>query len=134
MIPFDRKDEEVFIMAGNNKYSKEFKIKALREYKKSGITPTEFAEKYNIPDSTFFDWVKKYDANECWLEVTNKIEAITDRETFHIEGPKPLVIVGDMIKDQPQEEIMTMTYRGITISFHHTILRKVMEVIKDAEL
>ncbi len=121
-------------MSGYSKYSKEFKINALREYKKSGLTATEFAMKYNIPDSTFFDWVKKYDANECWLEVTDKVESLTDRETFHIEGPKPLVVVGDMLKEQPREEIMTMTYRGITISFHQAILKKVMEVIRDAEL
>ncbi len=61
-------------MPGYSKYSKEFNINALREYKKSGLTVTEFAMKYNIPDSTFFDWVNKYDANEFWLEVTNIVD------------------------------------------------------------
>jgi len=117
-----------------SKYSKEFKINALRAYKSSKLSPTDFAKKYNIPDSTFFDWVKKYEANECWLEVTDKVEKITDTETFHVSGPKPLVVVADLLKEQPLKEIMTMKYRGITISFHESVLNKVLEAIKNAEL
>lgn len=72
------------------KYSKEFKINALRTYKESGMNPTEFAMKYNIPDSTFFDWLKKYNANECYLEITSKVENLQDQDVFYVEGPKSL--------------------------------------------
>lgn len=35
------------------KYSLEFKLNAVKEFKSSNKTPTEFASKYEISDSTF---------------------------------------------------------------------------------
>ena len=116
-----------------NKYSKQFKENAVKTYRKSGLNPTEFAYKYGIPDSTFFDWIKKETKEPLWLDVTTEIVKIKNVEEFKEEGPQSIAVYGNELTTVSKEEIMTMQYGDVTISFHKCWIKEVMEVLHDLE-
>lgn len=116
-----------------NKYSKAYKENAVKAYRKSGLTPTEFAYKYRIPDSTFFDWIKKESKEPLWLDVTTEVSKIQNVKEFKHEGPQSIAVYGNELTSVPNEEIMTMQYDDVVISFHKNWLKDVMEVLYDLE-
>ena len=116
-----------------SKYSKSFKENAVKAYRSSGLTPTEFAFKYGIPDSTFFDWIKKESKEPLWLDVTTEVVKISNVEEFKESGPQSIAVYGNQLELVPKEEIMTMQYGDVVISFHKNWLKDVMEVLHDLE-
>jgi hypothetical protein len=47
-------------MRKNQKYSKEEMYVAIEIWQESGVTQAEFCDRENIPVSSFYHWVKKY--------------------------------------------------------------------------
>ena len=68
------------------KYSAEFKRKKVEEYlyetKEKKITKAEFALRNNISDSTFNDWVLKYERDkQGFCNITNEIVKLGNNDT-----------------------------------------------------
>ena len=69
------------------KYSAEFKRNKVEEYleetKEKKITKAEFALRNNISDSTFNDWVLKYQRDkQGFCNITNEIVKLNEMETI----------------------------------------------------
>ena len=120
------------------KYSAQYKIEKVQEYLKENetkkITKAEFAERNGISDSTFNDWVLKYQRQgNGFCNVTNEIVKLEEVEVVDTEKC--------MIRKLPEqyvstdgnrlgEEYVRLTYNGAIIEFNKILLEKVMGIIK----
>ena len=109
-------------------------MNALKTYKEGNLKPTEFALKYNIPDSTFFSWLKLEDNDPQWLNLTTEVKSISNTSVFSIEGPKSIAFDGNLLTELPQNEIMSLEYNGVVISFYFSHIETVLKALKNAEL
>jgi len=67
-------------------YSPEFKLNVVKEYLNGGKSPTQLCEKYSIPSSTFFRWLKEYKSSGY------------DDSIFNIRRGRPKSIISDYSK------------------------------------
>ena len=120
------------------KYSAQYKIEKVQEYLKEKetkkITKAEFAERNGISDSTFNDWVLKYQRQgKGFCNITNEIVKLEEVEIVDTEKC--------MIRKLPEqyesiegktlgEEYVRLTYNGAVIEFNKILLEKVMGIIK----
>lgn len=117
------------------KYSAQYKIEKvkeyLEEYSKTKIAKATFAAKNGISDSTFNDWVLKYQRNKVgFCNITNEIVKLNDIESVETEQKlvKQITSINQNIKE---EDYIKLYYNGVAIEFNKSILEKVMEIIKE---
>lgn len=116
------------------KYTAEFKKALVKEYletiKDKKISKAEFASQKGVSDSTFNDWVIKYQRDEQgFCNITNEIAKLDDVEIIDttIEPPiKPANEEIIMIK----EDWVKLTYNGATIEFNQKLLERVLKELK----
>ncbi len=120
----------------NKKYSAQYKIEKVTEYleevKTKKITKAEFASKNGISDSTFNDWVLKYQREQNgFCNVTKEIIKLNDVEVIDTE--QFLVrnySLEENINYIREKDYLRLHYNGAVIEFNKCILDKVLAIIR----
>lgn len=119
------------------KYSAEFKRRKVEEYieeaKDKKISKAEFALRNNISDSTFNDWVLKYERDkQGFCNITNEIVKLNKVETLETTD----YIIRTIEKEDAEtyitdKEYIRLHYNGAILEFNEIILDKVMKILKE---
>ena len=114
------------------KYTAEFKIRMVKEFldrkeKEPTLSKSDFAFENKISDSTFNDWVLKYQkmGNE-FANVTSQIELLSGSVT---EAPAIVKYDGPVYGELPADMVRVI-YNGITIEFNERLVEKIMGIIR----
>jgi transposase-like protein len=115
------------------KYSAEYKRKKVEEYleiiKTTKMSKAEFAAQNGISDSTFNDWVLKYQREGTgFCNITNEIIKLSDIEV--IDRTPVVVREAETLGIVQAENMVRMSYNGVTIEFNEILLERAMEIIK----
>ncbi len=103
---------------------KEFLARKEQEPK---LRKSDFAFENKIIDSTFNDWVLKYQkmGNE-FANVTSQIELLSSNVT---EAPAIIKYEGEVHSSLPKDMVRVI-YNGITVEFNECLVEKIMGIIK----
>lgn len=122
------------------KYSAEFKKQKVEEYldeaKEQKLSKAEFALRNNISDSTFNDWVLKYERDkQGFCNITNEIVKLNNNDT-NIETIETADYLIRKISDDTEtyikdKEYIRLHYNGAILEFNEIILDKVMKILKE---
>ncbi len=118
------------------KYDANFKIQLVKEYlekkkKKKKANPklakADFAFEHKVSDSTFNDWVLKYQKmGDEFANVTNQIELLA---TNVVEASAIVKYVGEVHLPIPKDMVRVI-YKGITVEFNECLAEKIMGIIR----
>ena len=118
------------------KYSAEFKRNKVEEYleetKEKKITKAEFALRNNISDSTFNDWVLKYqrDKQGC-CNITNEIVNLNEIETIETTDYLVRTISDDKETYITDKDYIRLHYNGAVLEFNEILIDRVMKIVKE---
>lgn len=122
------------------KYSAEFKRKKVEEYlyetKEKKITKAEFALRNNISDSTFNDWVLKYERDkQGFCNITNEIVKLGNNDTNidKIEATDYLIrTMADGVETYiTDKDYIRLHYNGVVLEFNEILLDRVIKIVKE---
>lgn len=122
------------------KYSAEFKRKKVEEYlyetKEKKITKAEFALRNNISDSTFNDWVLKYERDkQGFCNITNEIVKLGNNDTNidKIEATDYLIrTMSDGVETYiTDKDYIRLHYNGVVLEFNEILLNRVIKIVKE---
>lgn len=122
------------------KYSAEFKRKKVEEYlyetKEKKITKAEFALRNNISDSTFNDWVLKYERDkQGFCNITNEIVKLGNNDTNidKIEATDYLIrTMSDGAETYiTDKDYIRLHYNGVVLEFNEILLDRVIKIVKE---
>lgn len=118
------------------KYSAEFKRNKVEEYleetKEKKITKAEFALRNNISDSTFNDWVLKYQRDkQGFCNITNEIVKLNEIETIEATDYLVRTISGDKETYITDKDYIRLHYNGAVLEFNEILLDRVMKIVKE---
>lgn len=118
------------------KYSAEFKRNKVEEYleetKEKKITKAEFALRNNISDSTFNDWVLKYQRDkQGFCNITNEIVKLNEIETIEATDYLVRTISGDKETYITDKDYIRLHYNGAVLEFNELLLDRVMKIVKE---
>ena len=118
------------------KYSAEFKRNKVEEYleetKEKKITKAEFALRNNISDSTFNDWVLKYQRDkQGFCNITNEIVKLNEMETIETTDYLVRTISDDKETYITDKDYIRLHYNGAVLEFNEILLDRVMKIIKE---
>lgn len=122
------------------KYSAEFKRKKVEEYlyetKEKKITKAEFALRNNISDSTFNDWVLKYERDkQGFCNITNEIVKLGNNDTNidKIEATDYLIrTMSDGAETYiTDKDYIRLHYNGAVLEFNEILLDRVIKIVKE---
>ena len=122
------------------KYSSEFKRKKVEEYlyetKEKKITKAEFALRNNISDSTFNDWVLKYERDkQGFCNITNEIVKLGNNDTNidKIEATDYLIrtMADGMETYITDKDYIRLHYNGVVLEFNEILLDQVIKIVKE---
>lgn len=118
------------------KYSAEFKRNKVEEYleetKEKKITKAEFALRNNISDSTFNDWVLKYQRDkQGFCNITNEIVKLNKIETIEATDYLVRTISEDAKTYITDKDYIRLHYNGVVLEFNEIILERVMKIVKE---
>lgn len=118
----------------SKKYSAQFKIEKVKEYleehDKTKISKAAYSSKIGVSDSTFNDWVLKYERDQVgFCNITNEIVKLNEIETINAEDYiiRPVTANEEFVTD---ENYLRLHYNGAIIEFNKNILDRVMEILK----
>lgn len=122
----------------SKKYSAEYKRQKVEEYleeaKTKKISKASFATRNNISDSTFNDWVLKYQRDEQgFCNITTEIAKLNKMETIDAADyiVRNVIVnegTGTYIKDK---DYIRLHYNGAVLEFNEIILERVMKILKE---
>lgn len=118
----------------SKKYSAKFKRNKVEEYleetKEKKITKYEFAARNNISDSTFKNWVLKYQRDkQGFCNITTEIAKLNEIETIDTTD----YIVRNVVVDEENEtyikdkDYIRLHYNGTVLEFNEILLDRVMK-------
>lgn len=121
----------------NKKYSANFKRETVEEYKKlkkenPKLSKTEFAIRKGIPDSTFIDWVLKYEREGIgFCNVTNEIKKLDEIEVIDVDVKSRNLVrkIDDELSPFSQNKVR-LKYNGAVIEFDESLLERVLTILK----
>ena len=118
------------------KYSAEFKRNKVEEYleetKEKKITKAEFALRNNISDSTFNDWVLKYQRDkQGFCNITNEIVKLNEMETIETTDYLVRTISDDKETYITDKDYIRLHYNGAVLEFNEILLDRVMKIVKE---
>lgn len=118
------------------KYSAEFKRNKVEEYleetKEKKITKAEFALRNNISDSTFNDWVLKYQRDkQGFCNITNEIVKLNEIETIETTDYLVRTISDDKETYITDKDYIRLHYNGAVLEFNELLLDRVMKIVKE---
>lgn len=122
----------------SKKYSAKFKRNKVEEYleetKEKKITKYEFALRKNISDSTFNDWVLKYQRDkQGFCNITTEIAKLNEIETIDTTD----YIVRNVVVDEENGTYITdkdyirLHYNGTVLEFNEILLDRIMKIVKE---
>lgn len=122
------------------KYSAEFKRKKVEEYlyetKEKKITKAEFALRNNISDSTFNDWVLKYERDkQGFCNITNEIVKLGNNDT-NIDKIETTDYLIRTMSDGAEtyitdKDYIRLHYNGVVLEFNEILLDRVIKIVKE---
>lgn len=120
-------------MAMSRKYTAALKLQLVKEFKeeneRTGMSKAEFAMNHGIPDSTFNDWVIKFEKEgNSFCNITKEVvilnQDIEDKEDkINKTINAPLAEIND--------EYIILAYNGATITFHNKFLERILKILKE---
>lgn len=116
-----------------NKYTAEFKIGKVREYLEKiengeKITKADFAYQNGLSDSTFNDWVIKYQKlGKGFANVTDQITILANNAVE--EAPK-IVRYDGVVQGELPKDMVRVIFNGITVEFNESMTERVMEILR----
>ena len=118
------------------KYSAEFKRNKVEEYleetKEKKITKAEFALRNNISDSTFNDWVLKYQRDkQGFCNITNEIVKLNEIETIEATDYLVRTISDDKETYITDKDYIRLHYNEAVLEFNEILLDRVMKIVKE---
>ena len=118
------------------KYSAEFKRNKVEEYleetKEKKITKAEFALRNNISDSTFNDWVLKYQRyKQGFCNITNEIVKLNEIETIEATDYLVRTITDDKETYITDKDYIRLHYNGAVLEFNEILIDRVMKIVKE---
>lgn len=118
------------------KYSAEFKRNKVEEYleetKEKKITKAEFALRNNISDSTFNDWVLKYQRDkQGFCNITNEIVKLNEMETIETTDYLVRTISDNKETYITDKDYIRLHYNGAVLEFNEILLDRVMKIVKE---
>lgn len=118
------------------KYSAEFKRNKVEEYleetKEKKITKAEFALRNNISDSTFNDWVLKYQRDkQGFCNITNEIVKLNEIETIETTDYLVRTISDDKETYITDKDYIRLHYNGAVLEFNEILIDRVMKIVKE---
>lgn len=117
------------------KYTAEFKRtlveEYLKQYEETKISKAEFAAQKGISDSTFNDWVIKYQRQgQGFCNITNEIAKLDDVEVIET-SIEPNIKTNNQEILMVKEDWVKLTYNGATIEFNEKLLERVLKVLRE---
>lgn len=121
------------------KYDAQYKISKVKEYleetQKTNISKAMFAYQNGISDSTFNDWVIKYQRDNIgFCNITNELVKLENTEVVNTEQYLIKKIdsqANDTNNYIIKEDYLRLYYNGAVIEFNKAILDKVMGIVKE---
>ena len=118
------------------KYSAEFKRNKVEEYleetKEKKITKAQLALRNNISDSTFNDWVLKYQRDkQGFCNITNEIVKLNEMETIETTDYLVRTISDDKETYITDNDYIRLHYNGAVLEFNEILLDRVMKIVKE---
>lgn len=116
----------------SKKYKAEFKIRMVKEYLERResdpkLTKADFAFEKKISDSTFNDWVIKYQKmGSEFANVTSQIEVISAGAL----GPAPIVRYEGVVPGELAKDMVRVTCNGIAVEFNECLAERILGIIK----
>ena len=121
-------------MCEYKKYDVNFKINAVEEYirlaENNKITKAEYAHENGLADSTFNDWVLKYQRNkERYFNINeNQLTLKNNEPTFiEISDKRRIREIVDVVDKNAD---VKLKYKDITLEFKEDQLEKVLEIVR----
>lgn len=121
----------------NKKYSAQMKMETVEEFVKlrnenPKLTKTEFAVKKGIPDSTFIDWVLKYEREGIgFCNITDEIKKLNEIEIIDAKiNPQSIVKKMDDDSASLPNNKVKLQYNGAVIEFDESLLERVLNILK----
>lgn len=114
------------------RYGAEYKIGKVREYLKEAdanpkLTKADFAYRNGISDSTFNDWVLKYQRmGDGFANVTGQIELLSGA----VEAMPAMVRYDGEVHGELPKDMVRVIYHGITVEFNEALAERVMGIIR----
>lgn len=97
------------------------------------LNPTDFALLHNIPDSTFFRWIKEYKKYQSkWLNITEDIKNsdIPLSEKYEVIDPNSNLQTGYIVNAPTLPEgFIEIEYKGVIIRAESKYLKPIMGFI-----
>ena len=121
-------------MAKQRKYTREYRLQMVKLYQdQKELTATDFALINNIPDSTFFRWIKEYKAlGNKWLNITEDIanSDIPLTSKYEIVSPNDS-LPSSVIEKAPvlPKGFIEIEYKGVLIRAEVKYLKSIMGFI-----
>jgi len=119
------------------KYSAEFKRKMVEEYlnlrtSNPNISKADFAYQKGIADSTFNDWVIKYERQGLgFCNVTNEIKKLDCIEIVDSTPIRTPLIKEVVDETKPLSiNMVRMQYNGAIIEFDESLLERALKILK----
>lgn len=121
----------------SKRYSAEFKRNLVQKYfkekeKNLKLTKTEFAVENGVPDSTFIDWVLKYEREGIgFCNITNEIKKLDDFEIIdvNVHQQNQIKIINEETSTLSQNKVK-LKYNGAVIEFDDSLLERVLGILK----
>ena len=100
--------------------------------KEKKITKAEFALRNNISDSTFNDWVLKYQRDkQGFCNITNEIVKLNEIETIETTDYLVRTISDDKETYITDKDYIRLHYNGAVLEFNEILLDRVMKIVKE---
>ena len=121
-------------MVKQRKYTREYQLQMVKLYHdQKELTATDFALANNIPDSTFFRWIKEYKAlGDKWLNITEDITnsgiPLTNKYEIALPNDK---LSSTLIEKAPilPEGFIEIEYKGVLIRAEAKYLKPIIGFI-----
>lgn len=121
-------------MAYQRKYTREYRLQMVKlYYEQKELCATDFALLNNIPDSTFFGWLKEYKQyKNNWLNITEDIKNsdIPLTSKYEIICPNDNLETSYIEKTSPLTEgFIEIEYKGVIIRAESKYLKSILGFI-----
>ena len=115
-------------MANQRKYTREYRLQMVKLYQdQKELTATDFALINNIPDSTFFRWIKEYKAlGNKWLNITEDIS----NSDIPLVNKYEIVSPNDNLPSSVIEKVPALPKGFIEIEYKGVLIRAEVKYLK----
>ena len=119
------------------KYTAEYKIEKGKEYLSKiengeKISKADFVYLNGLSDSTFNDWVIKF--QKLGKGFANVTEQITILANNAVEQIPKVVQYDGVVQEELPKDMVRVIFNGITVKFNETMTERVLEILRNGRV